>query len=49
MNIAAENLDFEEAARLRDRINAIKKIREKQRGVSISYMEQDVIATAFLG
>ena len=49
MNIAAENLNFEEAARLRDRINAIKKIREKQRVVSISYKEQDIIATAFLG
>ena len=49
MNAAAENLNFEEAARLRDRINAIKKIREKQRVVSISYKEQDVIATAFLG
>ena len=49
MNTAAENLNFEEAARLRDRINAIKKIREKQRVVSISYKEQDIIATAFLG
>ena len=49
MNAAAENLNFEEAARLRDRINAIKKIREKQRVVSISYKEQDIIATAFLG
>ncbi len=46
---AAENLRFEEAARLRDRINAIKKLREKQRVVSISYKEQDIIATAFLG
>ncbi len=49
MNAAAENLNFEEAAKLRDRINAIKKIREKQKVVSISYKEQDVIATAFLG
>ncbi len=49
MNTAAENLNFEEAAKLRDRINAIKKIREKQKVVSISYKEQDVIATAFLG
>ena len=49
MNIAAENLRFEEAARLRDRISAIKKLREKQRIVSISYKNQDVIATAFLG
>ena len=46
---AAENLQFEEAARLRDRINAIKKIREKQKVVSISYRSQDVIASAFLG
>lgn len=49
MQTAAEELRFEEAARLRDRINAIKKIREKQRVVSISYKMQDVIATAFLG
>lgn len=49
MNTAAENLNFEEAAKLRDRINAIKKIREKQKVVSIPYKEQDVIATAFLG
>ncbi len=46
---AAENLRFEEAARFRDRINAIKKVREKQRVVSISYKEQDVIASVFLG
>lgn len=49
MNTAAENLNFEEAAKLRDRINAIKKLREKQKVVSISDKEQDVIATAFLG
>jgi len=46
---AAENLQFETAARLRDRINAIKKIRQKQRVVSISYKAQDVIATALVG
>lgn len=49
MNSAAEELRFEEAAKIRDRINAIKKIREKQRVVSISYKSQDVIASAFLG
>lgn len=49
MNDAAENLQFEAAAKLRDRINAIKKIREKQRVVSISYKAQDVIATALIG
>ena len=46
---AAENLQFETAARLRDRINAIKKIREKQKVVSISHKSQDVVATALLG
>lgn len=49
MLAAAENLQFETAARLRDRINAIKKIREKQKVVSISHKSQDVIATALLG
>ncbi|MBQ6847869.1 MAG: excinuclease ABC subunit UvrC [Clostridia bacterium] len=46
---AAESLRFEEAARLRDRIKAIKKLRDRQKVVSISHKEQDVIATAFLG
>ena len=46
---AAENLQFETAARLRDRINAIKKIREKQKVVSISYKAQDVISAAIIG
>jgi excinuclease ABC subunit C len=46
MEIAAENLQFETAARIRDRINAIKKINQKQKVVSISYKNQDVIATA---
>lgn len=49
MNKAAENLQFEAAAKLRDRINAIKKIKEKQKVVSISYKSQDVIATALIG
>ena len=48
METAAENLRFEEAAKIRDRINAIQKITQKQRVVSISYKEQDVIASAFL-
>lgn len=49
MNNAAENLQFELAARYRDRIKAIEKIKEKQKVVSISYKSQDVIATAFIG
>ena len=46
MEKASENLQFETAARLRDRINAINKINQKQKVVSISYKNQDVIATA---
>lgn len=49
MNLAAENLQFETAARLRDRINAINKIKQTQKVVSISYKRQDVIATATFG
>ncbi len=49
MEEAAENLEFERAARLRDRINAISKISSKQKVVSISYKNQDVIATTVFG
>lgn len=49
MEEAAENLDFERAARIRDRINAINKITGKQKVVSISYKNQDVIATTVFG
>ncbi len=46
MEIAAENLQFEVAARIRDRINAINKINQKQNVVSVGYKNQDIIATA---
>jgi len=49
MEQAAERLDFEQAARLRDRINAINKVKEKQKVVKITYKEQDVFASVFLG
>ncbi|MBE6733020.1 MAG: excinuclease ABC subunit UvrC [Ruminococcaceae bacterium] len=49
MNRAAERLDFEQAAKLRDRINAINKLREKQKVVLIPYDSQDVFASVFLG
>lgn len=42
----AEALEFEKAARLRDRISAIQKIRERQKVVSSKVAEQDVIALA---
>lgn len=44
MNQAAENLDFELAAKLRDRIQAVKKTRERQKVVAYKVEEQDVIA-----
>lgn len=46
MNEAAERLDFELAARLRDRIGAIDKMKNRQKVVSSKVMEQDVIAMA---
>ena len=41
---ASENLEFEKAAALRDRIAAVKRITDKQKVVSDSKTEQDVFA-----
>src|SRR5258707_2209708 len=47
MESAAENLNFEEAARIRDRIKAVERILEKQRIISTEGQDdQDVIALA---
>lgn len=46
MSTASENLDFELAAKLRDRIKAIKSIGEKQKVISCTYDSQDVFAFA---
>ena len=47
MEQAAENLQFEEAARLRDRIQAVERILEKQRVINTETQDdQDVIALA---
>ncbi|MFZ2538019.1 MAG: excinuclease ABC subunit UvrC [Oscillospiraceae bacterium] len=46
MEAAAEILDFEKAAKLRDRINAIKKIADTQKVYMINTPNQDVIAFA---
>jgi len=44
---AAENLNFEEAARIRDRIQAVERVLEKQRIISTEGQDdQDVIAFA---
>lgn len=49
MNAAAEALDFETAARLRDRIRALDKLGEKQKVVQSRVPRQDIIAMAQAG
>ena len=46
MNAAAEELDFEKAAMLRDRINAIRKAAEKQKIINSGVDSADVIGIA---
>lgn len=46
MNEAAENLEFERAAKIRDRISAVGKMQERQKVVQTKVKEQDVIALA---
>ena len=49
MNTAAETLDFETAAKLRDRIRALEKLGEKQKVVQSPIPRQDIIAFAQAG
>jgi len=49
MEEAAENLDFEKAAKLRDRIKAIERITQKQKVVVNSEGDEDVFAIAQRG
>lgn len=44
MNELSEEMKFEEAAKLRDRIRAIKNLEERQKVVSINVPEEDVFA-----
>ena len=46
MEECSENLEFERAAKLRDRIRGIEKVGEKQRVFSQKYPRQDVFAVA---
>lgn len=46
MHQAAENLDFEKAAEIRDNMNSIIKIGEKQKIISSAMVDQDAIAFA---
>ena len=45
MNEAAENLEFERAARIRDKINAVKKMGDKQKVVANKVLDEDVIGS----
>ena len=44
MEEAAENLEFERAASIRDKINAVKKMGEKQKVVVSKVLDEDIIA-----
>lgn len=46
MKTASENMEFEKAAKLRDKINSIKHVQEKQKVLSTAMEDQDVIAYA---
>jgi excinuclease ABC subunit C len=46
MEAAAEKLEFERAARVRDQIQAVEKIVERQKVVSAELADQDVVALA---
>lgn len=46
MEAASQNLEFEKAAKLRDRIKAMEKLKERQKVVSINVPEEDVFALA---
>ncbi len=48
MQEASDKLDFEYAAKLRDRIKAIKKLGDSQKVVMCGYNNQDVFASAIL-
>lgn len=48
METAAENLEFERAANIRDTIRSIEKVGSDQKVVSSTYKEQDVFAVAVM-
>ena len=49
MNKASEELEFEKAAKLRDRIRAVERVSQKQHVVSVKTDEQDVFGIASAG
>lgn len=49
MNKASEALEFEKAAKIRDRIRAVERVAQKQHVVSVKTDEQDVFGVASTG
>lgn len=49
MSSAAENLEFERAARMRDQIMSIRKLVERQKVISTKAIDQDVLSTIVKG
>lgn len=44
MEQAAENLEFERAAKIRDKINSVKKMSDKQKVILSKILDQDIVA-----
>lgn len=44
MEQAAENLEFERAAKIRDKINAVRKMGDKQKVILSKILDQDIVA-----
>lgn len=49
MQACSAAMEFEEAAKLRDRIKAIRNLDERQKVVSINVPEEDVFALVIAG
>lgn len=49
MNTASDNLEFEKAAKLRDKIRAIEKVSQKQYVVDMKYKNQDIFGIKSIG
>lgn len=49
MEQAAENLEFEKAAKLRDQLKAIREVTERQRIISDKIRDRDIIGVALAG
>ena len=49
MNSSVENLEFEKAAEIRDKINQLTAISSRQKVVSDDLEDRDVIAVAYEG